>query len=651
MANKKISERPTSATAPKEEPIQEGVYEYDLEGWKEAQTLVTALDANISDKISDFEEYEEIYYMDWNSGSADPDVKTTISPDGHDKVKGAVRLLTATSPSWEVPRKSNARKSDKISDTLEKAANLMWLRSNAIAQLKTEKEMAFSGFLYDEIHLELVSTADIVTNMKDALSKAETPAAKATWKGRLKKAERINEMTPILFECLYPGSAEAVRGRTGLDYYYQKVKKKVADVLAEWGGRVDDLLQTMKPDEWVTIKSLWGDTYRYVWIDEKMDHPVYAEPHGLSFIPVVAVRPEGSRLTTNAKREHEPMLYGAVKSGVYDRENTILTVAFTNAAALLNATFHFQQGQKDDTFRLDTSKVGGVVVTPPGSNLKPLAKEMINPDVIQLLTLAKQFMDQTTMYSQALGLAPEGAGNFSYTSLVAQQGRLPLVAVKEAMAIALNTAMQLAFRWIKEAGGKTKITNRTQESLEINPDDIPNLLEFDVKVEVDLPQDKLQAGNLATMLAKGPDPLVSKAWVRSNVLQIGQSDDEQRQIWYEGASLARYQTDLTMLMERLKAKMAAMQQAQEMERAKAQGQGQPGGGQVPGGEQPGPNGPAPSPEEQAMAAAAGAGQPSQPGPGLEGQGQGGLPSVQAGALPAIAPGGMTPPGAPQGGGD
>jgi hypothetical protein len=395
---------------------------------------------------------------------------------------------------------------------------------------------------------------------------------------------------------------------------------------------------------------MWDDTYRYVWLVEKGSHPIYAEPHGLSFIPIVVVKPEASRLTSRPEREHEPMLYGAVKSEIYDRENTILTVAYTNAAALLNATFNFQQGKPEDKVQMDVSKVGGIVVTPPGSHLVPLAKDMLNPDVVQLLTLAKQFMDQTTMYSQALGQAPEGAGNFSFTSLIAQQGRLPLVAVKEAMSTALNAAMQLAFRWIKESGGKTKITARAQESLEIDTQEIPDLLEFDVKVEVDLPQDKLQAGTLASMMTKGPDPLVSKQWARGNILQIGQSDAEQLQIWYESAALARYQADLTMIMEKLKASMAAKQQADAAAAQAATGGGGAGGAAVPPPGQPNQEPPGP-PQDQAAMAAAAAGQPGQPGgPGMEGQGAGGLPSVQGGALPALPPGGMTPPGAPQGGG-
>ena len=70
----------------------------------------------------------------------------------------------------------------------------------------------------------------------------------------------------------------------------------------------------------------------------------------------------------------------------------------------------------------------------------------------------------------------------------------------------------------------------------------------------------LQAANAANMLAQGEDPMVSHRWAQENVLDIGQSEDMQKEIWNEKAQNIFFQKFMYQnLMELAQMKQAAMQ--------------------------------------------------------------------------------------------
>lgn len=612
-------------------PDEDKQYDFNMEGWNDAQTIAKELYTNLGSKRTEMKDYEDAYFMDWDKegGSAeDKTIKVTISPDLRDKVRGATRLITATSPSWELPKKSNAAKGDEKSNRIEKAANLMWTRSNSIQGAKVERDAAFCGFLYDEIIIQIVATQDILTQMEDGLKNAKTKDQKKRWEGEVKHAKEVVAKTPYLYETVSPTSAEIVRGRTGIEYFYVTLEKRVDEIEAEWGYRASRLLGDKKAYDKMILEQVWDRTFRYVWV-QGIDRPIYAEPHGLAKIPVATSIPEGSPRLFSDKvaRQREPLLYGAIKSNLWKRTNMIWTATMTNAAALLNAQFVLNQATIEDKVRPDHSTVGGIITVPPGAQLKPLVKELVNPEAMGLLREARGVIDQTTIYNQALGQNLEGSDNYSLVSLVAQAGRLPIVGVREGLSTALNNAMQITFACLKEKGS-VKMHDRTQETLELQADDIPDMLEFDVKVDVDLPQDKVAMGGVAASLVESG--LASKQFARLNFLNMNNSEEEQQQIWKERAGDAMEEMELRKVLiwvAQTKAKMEA-EERQKMEQEMAgssqtqPGQeqtGQPGSGQA----QPGQETQAQPAEQQPQPQSA-QGAQAQPGQTPEMQPGGGL---------------------------
>ena len=71
---------------------------------------------------------------------------------------------------------------------------------------------------------------------------------------------------------------------------------------------------------------------------------------------------------------------------------------------------------------------------------------------------------------------------------------------------------------------------------ELKPADIPDVFELEAKLDIALPQDKLQQSNVATMLTSGEIPLISKNYARETFLRIDQPSAMTEEVWTERAA-------------------------------------------------------------------------------------------------------------------
>lgn len=138
----------------------------------------------------------------------------------------------------------------------------------------------------------------------------------------------------------------------------------------------------------------------------------------------------------------------------------------------------------------------------------------------------------------------------------------------------------MALHWYKQEGSGYQYTGAVGE---LAPEEIPEYFEIETKLDISLPQDQLQSANIAGMLASGDDPLMSKTWVRENILGIGQPDDEQGKVWDEQAATLYFRKFQLDQMARIKQlEQIAMQPEQP-----PMPPGQPGPGMEPPLPQPG----------------------------------------------------------------
>ena len=508
-------------------------YEFDTKGLKAAQEWgERAWSANgTTRKI--IEEMEDAYFLDWKYDPPYDEIKKTVSPDGRNKVAGGVSLLTATVPQFKVPHEKNNTDAEQTASRMEKLAGIMWARSNHIQGVKTERDLALMAFMTDKMVLQIIQTKDILEVMQEGLKNTSGKFEKKRWEGRVKRAEENAKQTPYLFEAVYAKAVVEEQGRNGLEMTYTEIERTATEVLSQWGERAREQLSGKKPDAKVTVCEMFDLTFRYVWLKEKKERPIYAEPHGLPRIPIVVRRVKGSRIFEKPERRVEPFLYSYVRSGLYATQNRIYTALNTNLAAGLNAQFTFSKANLEDQLEIDHTQILGVVKLPPGSKLDPLLKDILSKDAIGMLNIVNGMTDESTLYDQALGGMVTGNDTYSTLALLSQAGRLPIIPVQIMLGELLAEGMETAFCWMREDGGSTKTSEKYGKDLELKASEIPEALEFKVTVDVDLPQDKLQAANISTTLTeKG---LASREWAQSNFLNIENPEAMEREMFKEQA--------------------------------------------------------------------------------------------------------------------
>ena len=548
-----------------------------------------------------FKAIDEMYLMTW-SGKSGPKWKNAevkVSPDARNAALGAVRLLVATDPIFNVV---NSSEQQGKTEKLETAINKIYEASGRAAGNPIHYDALLSAVLYAEMHMAITSTASL------------TEAAKKINKG-VARAERMEYITPFIVDVWNPKDGHAEFDSLGLSAYYREVDTSVSKLKGDFGTRLPAATLARKASDTIALKTFYDTVYTHQWTD---DGCIIQEEHKLPFIPVMVQYTEGSKLWFKHEEARQPLLYTLWKSGLWEMQNLIYSVLFTvirdmgvTPLYVHNVPTEFANKQLD----IDFSENPGIVHTVGQESFQPIPnKGLIDPAVQQGLAIATQKGQESTIYPQALGAPVEGTSTFSELALLSQSGRLPLTGTQRRGGWGIGALMEMCLAMMKADGGNSKTPG-----IDLSASDIPDYVQIDAKLDVKLPQDKLQQANIAQMVTSGDDPLVSKEWARSNVLNIGQSGDMDRQVWTEKASQMMFQ--MFMQQQAQQQQMAEQQAMQQSQMAGA------GGGQMPQeGMQPG------------MTAG-----PQMP-PGQAGMVEGGLPPQMAGMIPGAGQGAVPPEG-------
>lgn len=525
-------------------------------------------------------EMERMFLMEWDDEARVrrqmDNIKLTISPEARNAVIGAARLMTASDPIFSVPFDEGDIEGERTSERVEEMVKRLWRLMGRMRGAPLHYDMVLSALLYGEMVVTLTATSDLA-----AIDE---------------RGAALAERTPYLAEVVNPRECYGDWDILGLRAFYRETEMMGAAIAARFEG-ADGLV---KPYDKAVLCDFWDTERRYTWVQGSDARPLIdGEEHGLPFIPVVFVRGEGSDLFGDEEYRRTPFLYALWRSGLWERQNLLLTVMYTQIFNIgANPMWVHYQGSPDADVEMDFSTPGGIATVPPGSRLEPMGKNVIDPSLSQGWELTRDMLAQSTLYRQALG-EPVGANApFSYYALLSQSGRLPLIATQRMSGFAIAKLMQMALTWMRMEGGGRG------DGFEFRADEIPERVRLECKLDIALPQDKLQQSNIATMLVQSG--LASRRWVRENILNVGQSDAMQAEIWSEAAAEMRAQGYFQMMMQ---------QQAQQ--------QAQP---PVPPG-----------------AADAGGGMPM-PGPGAGGDTGGANPAMMGGQLPPeMFAGGGGPP--------
>jgi hypothetical protein len=565
------------------------------------------IEQGYSRRNDDFDQYKEMYLMDWDKKPQhEDDIKVTISPDARNAIVGIKRLMTATEPQFSIPKDKGDKTKSDDEKAIEQAANSMWSQSGRI-RMPVHYSAVESSTLFGEVHIAITSTMELVKMAKKL-------------KRGVARAEKIAAMTPFLFECWNPRDGYFEEDILGLTAYLRKVDLRVSKLSARFGDAVEDIVRSHKQHDEVEVCFFYDLENYGVWIE---DTPIMAEPHGLPFIPVVAKITEGTTLFEDKEYQRQPHLYTLLKSSMWERQNMMLTVLMTNIYQLgLNPLFRHSvpENREDRLGMVNIDAESGVIELINGESFEPMVRKGIIDESFQVaMELMSEKVQESTIYRQALGEPMGSQTAFSTVALLSQIGRTPLTIIQRMTGEAIADAMNKAMCWYKDMGKQCK-------GLDLKPSQVPDGLQLECNLDVDLPQDKLQQANIMRVLTEGEYPKVSNEWARENILGIGQSEQMDEDIMSE-------QTFMGMARQYIQQRMMELLQAQQ----------QPPPQVMP------PQGMPPEMQGQPMPPEP-TGQPV-PGGGMEGPGvnpaEGGLPPQMGGM---VAPGDMpVPPEEGQGG--
>lgn len=563
--------------------------QYDLRMCKDAQEFAMQLKQQYSARNVMYRAMDDMYFVRDEEEAARrklfENMKITRSPDAKSAIDGFIRLLGSTDPKISVPIDPDMMGGDTLSSKLEIMADTMLQAAGRIGGDPIHYDILRSAALYSEIHISVESTQDELLRLQDM------DANLGDYKAQIARAEKAAELTPYLFHVTNPIDGYPEIDGLGLRNMYRETKMTVGALIDKWGKRAQLAVDSGKNKRYnrfdvVTVGDLWDLENRHVWI-QGIERPIWQDKHNLPFIPWVVSYVEGSRLFQRPEEQRMPFLYSLWKSGLWKRENLALTVFYTQLFALGTApVLKHTLGPNGniDSVNLDYTRPVNVVHVPEGDDLVEMDNRIVRPEVMQGFELAERKIAEATIYKQALGESLGGNAPFSSLALLSQAGRLPLVMAQRKSEWAIADMLQMAFEWMRYDKGQYK-SKYMKKHVDIKAGDIPENLQIEVSLDIDLPQDKLSQSQIAMNLVERR--LASMEWARREFLQIDQSDVMDEQIWSEQAAQAiaqaQIQTMVQQAMLQAQQQQAAAQQAQQIAmQGQQQGAPTPGGGMMPG---------------------------------------------------------------------
>jgi hypothetical protein len=273
-------------------------------------------------------------------------------------------------------------------------------------------------------------------------------------------------------------------------------------------------------------------------------------------------------LHTSIESRVQPFLYSLEKTNLWERENLVLTILYSNLFYLAsNPQLKFSTVDESSKGPdVDWTTPGGMTILRNGESLEPLQVNAIDPALLQGLEIAENKLTESTMYRQTLGEPLGGNAPYSMVSLLNQAGRLPLVPYQRLCGNAISNMLEKGFTLLKENGKKTNLQGK-DAVIELKTSDIPSHLVIDCTMDIALPQDDRQNVMVAAQVTEAG--LASKRYARESYLQIEQSKEMEKEIWKERAE------DLQLQMA-FQQEQAQAQQQMQMQQAQMQAQMQQG---------------------------------------------------------------------------
>ena len=523
--------------------------------------------------------YREIYFMDnmekpRNAEIDEGDWKLTPSPSGRNEVVGMQRLLNTSEFHITVKDTDEVRGADEIEEGLKAILRV----SGEGRRARIESDAALSAVLYGSVTIYAEAISDLL--MIKTLKKYK--------RDHLAKKQK---RAPFLLRLINTEESYPEWDEDMMISHTWRYKIRGNNLTARWGVEAKD-------NNEYTVYDVFTPEYHVVWADG-MNNEILAAEHGLGCLPIFTAYAGGSDLFNKPEQQMQSFLYAKAKANLDKRENSLLTTLFTNI---------HQRGTAGPLIALDPDSLPSTITVSYQGGMRYITAKaqqiddkIIDPVIFQAKQVLDELSGQSTIQRQTLG---ENVGSnvpFSSLAMLSNSGKLPLVDPQRA----LEQVFTDAFNHILY-----RIRTEVIENEQIDSADITEEMEIAVNLQAKLPQDSLRNAQVAQQLGD----LVSDEWKHTELLQIGDTVDMQKQQMKESMKKAIFS--------------AMMQDPNVIQQAVAAIMGQP---QQPQG-QPDPNAQQPDPaqmqqaEQEAMMQQQGQPTPEQMQAMMQ-QGQGGMSAM------------------------
>ena len=513
----------------------------DRDAFNEIKTHARDLKGIHGVRDMEFDEYERMYLLKFNPVGSKFEgadiIKQTPSPSARNKVLNACRLMMSQDPVFDVKA---AGWDDTKAETIEKNISRWWEQAGRANRRPLHYDMILSACLYDEMHTAITIMDDYkVYNQKD------------------KRAERISKMTPILFQSWNPRNGYPEFDELGLSAYYRETQVRWSYIAQKYKDLLEDRWDYVnkKSTDNVALKIFYDLTHYAIWINDS--EPLVCEEHGLPCIPIDVTMTNGSNFFEKEEDRRQPLLFSIMRSHLWERESLLYTVLYSLLFTLgVTPTYVFKTDTEDN---LDMRHDGAInyLMMRKGDSIETLdGKGILPPEVQKLSEMTTDLIDGSTMYNTAFGEKNFNSQTFSETSLLQQAGRLPLIGPQRLGGFGISSVVEMALSMMKAKG-----LSFNKNGISIKASDIPDDLEIKAKLDVILPQEKLQMVNIGLQMQKLGMP---DEYIQSNLLGITNTKEIK-------TAFVQQQAETQLIQYKLQQKIQQMQQSdQQAEQAKQQ---------------------------------------------------------------------------------
>ena len=504
------------------------MYNYDRDVFNEIKLHARDLKSVHSVRDMEFDEYDKMYLMDFkaeNSKFSGEDImKLTPSPSARNKVLNACRLMMSQEPVFDI----NAQGVDQGKlEGIEKNISRWWDQAGRAARRPLHYDMILSAMLYDEMHTAITIMDDYkVYNKKD------------------KRAERVSKITPILFQSWNPREGYPEFDELGLCGYYRETQVRWSYVAQKYKDLLTDHYSyyNRKSTDNVALKIFYDLTHYAIWINE--GDPLVCEEHNLPCIPIDVTLVNGSNFFEKEEDRRQPLLFSIMRSHLWERESLLYTVLYSLLFTLgVTPTYVYKTDTEDD-LQMENDGAISYFKLKKGDTLEPIdAKGILPPEVQRLSEITGDMIDESTMYSTAFGERGGNSQTFSETSLLQQAARLPLIGPQRLGGFGISSTIEMALSMMKE-----RKINFDKNGYTLKASEIPDDIEVKAKLDVILPQEKLQLVNVGLNMQKLGMP---DEYIQSNLLGITNTKEIKSQFVMQQAESAMIQYKLQKKIDRL----------------------------------------------------------------------------------------------------